>query len=500
MQRGKMGSQTARFLAYICRKTGRIKKEGGILIKDMFLRENVEEILDYVEEGIQIIDHKGMIVYCNRFAAALDNVNREEAIGRHILEIYPSLSFDTSTLLKVIDSGTPIINAQQTFINYRGYKITTINSSIPIKAKGRVVGALEISRDITRYKKLSEKIIDLQAQINKSTNNDDQNKKTNKDKNNQRPTFTFMDIIGQSRDMLGLKSQALKAAQSSSPILIYGETGTGKELFVQSIHSSSSRRNKPFIAENCAAIPATLLEGILFGTVKGSFTGADNRPGLFEIANGGTLFLDEINSMPLALQPKLLRVLQDGSVRRVGDTKTTQVDVRIITALNKNPQESIKDKELREDLYYRLNVISLFIPPLRQRQEDLPHLISYFVNKYNKILGKNVLGISEEVRRAFYNHSWPGNVRELENTIEGSMNMIEGDIINLEHISSTLRDRFESKQDIKYDRPLRDILKDVEGQAIKRAMELCQGNISQAAKILDIPRQTLQYKLGKYGE
>jgi arginine utilization regulatory protein len=453
-----------------------------------FLNKTLGQALDYLEEGIQIIDNRGIIVYHNKFATALDDINRDEAIGRHILEVYPSLNYDTSTLLKALKSGKPILNTQQTFINYKGYRITTINSSIPIIDKGNIIGVVEISKDITHVKSLSEKIIDLQAQIN--------NPKIKEQ--NQRALYTFMDIIGQSEKMLKIKSLALKASQSPSPLLIYGETGTGKELFVQSIHNSSPRRGKAFIAQNCAALPPTLLESILFGTVKGSFTGAENRPGLFELANKGTLFLDEINSMPLELQPKLLRVLQENYVRRVGDVKTIPVDVRVITALNKPPKESIEAKELREDLFYRLNVISLFIHPLRERREDLQSYIEYFIDKYNTSFNKQVKAVSPEVKKIFYNHNWPGNVRELKNTIEGAMNMVEGDTIALNHLPQSLLEGAANLKAIQGPRSLKQRMTDFERQAIVEAMERCNNNISRAAQDLKIPRQTLQYKLIKY--
>ncbi|WP_284142968.1 sigma 54-interacting transcriptional regulator [Caloranaerobacter azorensis] len=280
-------------------------------MRKFFFGENIFEILDYLDEGIHIIDDRGNIVYYNRAAQRLDEIEGDKAIGRHILEIYPSLTYETSTLLKVIKTGQPIFNVEQTFVNYKGDRITTLNTSLPIKANGKIIGALEISKDITQVRRLSEKILDLQKELF-----NDNNKKPNKSKHTAK--YTFVDIIGQSEEMLRLKSLALKASMVSSPVLIYGKTGTGKELFVQSIHNASPRKNKPFIAQNCAALPSGLLESILFGTVKGSFTGAEDRPGLFELANGGTLFLDEINSMPLDLQAKLLRVIQDGSIRRVG--------------------------------------------------------------------------------------------------------------------------------------------------------------------------------------
>jgi len=457
-------------------------------MRDIFLRENILEILDHLEEGIHIIDKNGIILYYNKFAQGIDGVDPDKVVGRHLLEVYPSLTEETSTLLTVIRTGKPIYKKEQTFLNYKGEKITTINSSIPIKSKGKIIGALEISRDITTVRQMSEKIVELQDRL---YNNDKKN--TKKDKGKSSAKYTLLDIVGENREMLRLKSLALKAAKSDVSILIYGDTGTGKELFVHSIHNASPRKNKPFIAQNCAALPANLLEGILFGTIKGGFTGAEDRPGLFELANGGTLFLDEINSMPLELQSKLLRVLQDGSIRRVGATNTIEVDVRIIAATNIPPEEAVEKRQMRRDLYYRLNVISFEIPPLRERKDDIPILTKYFIEKYNEKFNKNVKGVSDEVLSIFYNHEWDGNVRELENLIEGIISISDVEIIEVEDLPYKFRQR-KSKP---FEMSLKEILEDTERSIIKEALKRTDNNITQAAELLKIPRQTLQYRLQK---
>lgn len=452
-------------------------------------KENVYQILDYISEGVHIIDSRGKILYYNKTAQRLDEIDRDKAIGRHILEVYPSLSHETSTLLKVIKMGIPILNKEQIFINYKGDKIATVNSSFPIKSKNKIIGALEISKDITRVKELSEKIVELQKELYK---NDVKKPLIKKGTAN----YTFMDIIGQSQEMLQLKSLAMRASQTSSTILICGETGTGKELIVQSIHNASQRRNKPFIAQNCAALPSNLLEGILFGTVKGGFTGAENRAGLFELSNGGTLFLDEINSMPLELQSKLLRVLQDGRIRRVGSTKTVDVDVRIIAAMNVNPEDAIKLRLLRKDLYYRLNVITLTLPELKKRKEDIPLLTDYFAQKYSNRSNK-VVKISEEVKRIFLEYTWPGNVRELEHVIEGILTLYDTDTIKLEHLPQQFNDYIYIDKEIKKTKSLKQTLEEVEKDIILNALKQTNWNITKTAEIIAIPRQTLQYKIKK---
>ncbi|GIW48696.1 MAG: sigma-54-dependent Fis family transcriptional regulator [Caloramator sp.] len=370
--------------------------------------KNVYDIFDNLEDGITIIDNRGRIVFLNKKAQNLDNINLEEVLGRHVLEVYPSLSQRNSTLLNVLHSKTPIKDNIQTFINFKGEKITTQNTTLPVLNGEKIIGAIEISRDLTSVKKMTDEIMKLKNELI-----------TKKDgKNVERRLYTFMDIIGESSEMLYIKNIAIKASNSSSPVFIYGETGVGKELFVQAIHSASKRRNGPFIAQNCAAVPETLLEGILFGTVRGSFTGSEDRPGLLELSDGGTLYLDELNSMPPTLQAKLLRVLQDGLVRRVGDIKEKKVDVRFIASTNINPEECLKRGLIRRDLYYRLNVISIKIPELKDRRTDIPLLINFFIDKYKNRFGKDKIQITDEALDCLINYSWPGNVRELEHTIE----------------------------------------------------------------------------------
>lgn len=458
----------------------------------LFSQNNIEIILDYVSDGVQAIDTRGKIIYCNRTVAMLDDINREDAMGRHILDVYPSLKKETSTLLQVVNTGVPIFNVEQTYKNYKGKKITTVNSTLPIKLNGKVIGAIEISRNITDVKALSEKLVELQNKMygggDKSIGENDE------------ASYTFEDIIGRSKELLKVKSLAMKAGATSSPILVYGDTGTGKELLVHAIHNSSIRKSKSFVAQNCAAFPANLLEGILFGTVKGGFTGADNRPGLFEVAHRGTLFLDEINSMPLELQAKLLRVLQDGRIRRVGDIKTTRVDVRIIAATNIDPRDAVENGTLRRDLYYRLNTISIGLPDLKARKEDIPLLTEYFIRKYNNKLYLNVKGISGEVASIFQAYDWPGNVRELEHVIEGAMNILDGDIITTEYLPKNLTNFYESIGDtaLEEEISLKTAIEGLEEKMMKKALQKSDYNISRAAKYLDIPRQTLQYKMKKY--
>ena len=451
------------------------------------------QAIELINDGIHVVDASGKVVYYNASAKQLDEIDAEKTIGRHILEVYPSLSFETSTIIRVLKSGKPIYNIEQNFVNYKGDKISTLNSTLPIFYNNKVIGALEVSRNITKVRELSERIVNLQNElygVNQGTEK----------KSKPLAKFNFLDIIGQNKEILKLKSLGLKAALSNSPVMIAGSTGTGKELFVQSIHNSSERKYKPFIAQNCAALPSNLLESILFGSVKGSFTGAENRPGLFELADGGTLFLDEINSMPLELQTKLLRVIQDGRVRRVGSSKTTDVDVRIISAINTDIRTVVETKQLRQDLFFRLNVITLVIPDLNKRKEDIPLLVDHFIKKYNEKCNKFFSGISKEVFDIFIDYTWPGNVRELEHAIESAISLYDGDIIREEHLPFQFKN-FQPKNSISFDtgaiQPLNVAVEKVEREIIIQALKQTDYNITNAAKLINIPRQTLQYKIKK---
>ncbi len=296
---------------------------------------------------------------------------------------------------------------------------------------------------------------------------------------------------------------ARRATKTSSSVLIIGDTGTGKELFAQSIHYESKRRKQVFIAQNCAALPDSLLESLLFGSMKGSFTGAVDRPGLFEQADGGTLFLDEINSMSQNLQAKLLRVLQENYIRRVGGNRDIPVDVRIISATNVSPKVLLEKEILRKDLFYRINVIPIYIPSLVERREDIPLLVDHFISYYNKLLGKDVWMVSDELMEKFMTYEWVGNIRELKNFIESSMNMMDADerVITFEHMPAHI----DGVLNIGYRNGIKHQYADFEGlksflfkkekEIIEEFMKMHHGNITKAANALGISRQSLQYKL-----
>lgn len=460
----------------------------------------LEMMLTHLDEGILVVDTNANVTFFNEPASNITGIDSNEVIGKNILDIFPGLTHETSTFYYVLKTKKPLIDYVQNYTNFQGKRVATVTSTIPLIKNGEIAGALEIYRDFTYIKELSEKISSLQERIFRYDAAEKPYVKNGTE-------YTFDDIIGESNAIRDLKGKAKKIADSISPVLVYGETGTGKELLVQAIHNASARRrNKPFIAQNCAAMPKTLLEGILFGTSSGSFTGAKDKPGIFELAHGGTLFLDEINSMDIELQAKLLRVLQDSTIRRLGGHKTIVVDVRVVASTNEHPLEAIEKGMIREDLYYRLNVIPLSIPPLRERKEDIPLLVDYFVKMYNKKLNRKVEALSLKVMNFFVNNTWRGNVRELRCAIENIMNFIDEDVIYLDEIPSdiiksplSLKENKDNSQSSSDKLPLlNEALSKYEKELIIKAIEQVNGNCSKAAKILGVPRQTLHNKIAKY--
>ncbi|AAM23979.1 arginine utilization regulatory protein [Caldanaerobacter subterraneus subsp. tengcongensis MB4] len=460
-----------------------------------FYQKALEILLENIDWGVQITDKEGYTIYYNKASSQIDGIPIDEAIGKHVLAMFPSLSNRESTILKVLRTGEPVVGHEQEITNCYGQKVSLFTITLPIVIDGEICGAIDISKNLSEIKNLMTKVIDLREEVRN-------NRKKSAVKENEEAYYTFDDIIGESKVITELKCKAQKIAKSNSPVFVYGETGTGKELLVQAIHNASPRKNGPFIAQNCAALPENLMESILFGTVKGSFTGAENRPGLVELADGGTLFLDEITSLSFDLQAKLLRFLQEGYIRRIGDSKVRKVDVRVIAASNISPYEALEKKILRPDLFYRLSTIVLYVPPLRERKSDIPLLVKHFIKEFNWQLGKDIKGISEEVERALMSLSWPGNVRELKGVIEYAANFCEGEIIQLHDLPDhILRNAFiEGEKEIAVDTigiegDLRSFLAKVEYELITKTLKKTNGNISRAAEILGIPRQTLQYKI-----
>jgi arginine utilization regulatory protein len=453
-------------------------------------QEVLSAILKTIDEGIHVVNTEGKTIFYNEVAARHDGMDVKEVQGKHLLDAFPSLTANSSTLLRVIKTGKPIYNQTQVYVNMHGKQIDTINTTLPIFLDKEIIGAVEIAKDYSRIKQLAESLLDLQRNVNKNS----------KKKTSKKVKYTLHDLKSVNPAFLSTKDEAGRLAKSDSPILVYGESGTGKELFVQGIHHASFRGDGPFIAQNCAAIPETLLESILFGTAKGSYTGAVERKGLFELADGGTLFLDELHTMPIELQAKLLRVLEDGMVRRVGSSQNISVDVRVIAAMNVHPNTALQSQKLRSDLYYRLNVFTFSLLPIRERKEDILFLTNYFIELFNKTLNKRIHGVEQRVEAFFLNHPWPGNVRELKHTIEYMMNICDDEILQLKDLPIMMKQQAAGIENSENNLSLRRNVEELENQLIDTALKQSAGNINQAAKLLEIPRQTLQYKIKKLRE
>lgn len=443
-----------------------------------------EQLMEEIDAGVHAIDSDGKTIIYNQKISEIENMNPEEVLHKPIKEVFQFGEGQGSTLHRAMTEGKISRNEKQTYFNNKGVEITTINNTFPVVHQGSVIGALEVTKDITRLERLVQDNM-----------------------NNGSRRYHFRDIIGISDSLNEVVEHAKRATRTTSSVLIVGETGTGKELFAQSIHNESSRAAGPFISQNCAALPESLIEGILFGTKKGAFTGAENRPGLFEQAEGGTLLLDEMNSLSPDLQSKLLRVIQEKTVRRVGDTEERKVDIRLLATMNEDPVDAITNGRLRKDLYYRLSVVSLFIPPLRERMVDLQPLSEYFISKYSELFQLEIHGISEEVRELFQGYHWPGNIRELEHVIEGAMNLItEENKIETTHLPLHFKKKKLKKpleQEGSWEEETTLLLKNYLFQAEKTFMQrvLKEHNyrVQETADAIGISRQSLQYRMKKLG-
>ena len=424
--------------------------------------------------------------------AELELTRREDVIGKSFEEVFSRIPQGESTMAMALYEKKATLNKEQTYLNQYGKEITTVNSTIPIVMGNKVIAAMEIANDITDLKSMSNTILDLRGGANLVDKKEPGIRK-----------YTFDNIIGETEKIKKQIAIAKKAAASDATVFIYGETGTGKELFAQSVHYSAVRGKGPFLAQNCAALPESLLEGILFGTSKGGFTGAEDRAGLFEQANGGTLLLDEISAMPYELQSKLLRVLQEHYIRRVGGSKDIPVDVRIIATVNEPPEQLIARGDLRKDLYYRLSVINLNIPPLRERADDIETIAKGILNKKSKEIGKNIEGFTKDALIKLKDYAYPGNVRELENIIMSAVSLSEEkSFLDEEDIIINELKVSDDNGCINYnsqEETLDEFMYRTEKAIIEKVMTSKDNNISRTAEELGIKRQTLQHKLKKFG-
>ncbi len=461
-------------------------------------RAALQKAAEILGEAMHVVDAGGRTIIYNEAMARLEKINVEDALGRSFEEVFTHIPLEESTLYRALKKNEATVNKEQTYLNVYGRQVTTVNTRVPIESEGRVVAAMEIAKDITDIKNMSDTILELQEE----TILGDRGEKEEGRKRKGVKKYRFDDIKGESPLLREEIKRAQKASATDVSLFIYGETGTGKELFAQSVHYDGVRGDKPFLAQNCAALPESLLEGILFGTARGGFTGAVDRAGLFEQADGGTLLLDEISAMPYELQGKLLRVLQEEYIRRVGGNKDIPVDVRIIATVNEPAEKLIEEGALRKDLYYRLKIVGLNIPPLRERKEDIPLLAEHFLEKYNRKYGREIWMISREALEKLRDYDYPGNVRELENIIMSAVSMSEeGHALKPEdiEISRSYRrppgpeESFNSEE-----QSLSGYLASIEENLIRTYLIKNQWNISRTAEELGMLRQNLQHKIKKY--
>jgi arginine utilization regulatory protein len=461
-----------------------------------FSQAHFEKIIDSIDEAIIGCDQDGYINFYNRANEKREKMNRQDVLNRHVEDVY-DLHEHRSFLLQAMSTKKPILDRYQEYtVKDSTTTLEIFCSSVPIIDNGEVIGAVSVLKDYSKVRKLSNIIMDLHARI-----------PGKKDRSQiASAKHRLEDIVGQDPMLQDTLKFAKKIANNRLPILIWGETGTGKELLAQGIHNASKYKNEPFIAINCAAIPENLLEGILFGTSKGAFTGAMDKPGLFEQASGGTLVLDEINSMDLTLQSKLLRVIQEETVRRIGDIKERKINTRLLSISNMDPMEAIQKGQMRKDLYYRIAYITMGLPPLRDRLEDLNLLVEHLIEKNNEKFALNAKGISSNFFELLNGYTWPGNIRELEHVIVSAMSHSQGqeqEILTVKALPENIKRKLLAGKGIKKKRamksmPLETIMNTVEKRVVQIALKRNKGHITNAARELGLKRQSLEYRIRKY--
>jgi len=437
--------------------------------------QNVQEqdgILDSINEGVFTVDLDWRITAFNRAAERITGVSRRDAMGRPCCEVFrASICESTCALRRTLSTGKPIVNSTAYIVSHAGQRIPIrISTALLTSSDGTVIGGVESFQDLSQVEQLQK---ELEAR------------------------YTFEDIVGRGPAMMNLFQLLPQIAESDSTVLIEGASGTGKELFARAIHNLSGRRKKRFVALNCGALPDTLLESELFGHKAGAFTDARrDKPGRFAIADGGTIFLDEIGDISPAMQVRLLRVLQERCIEPLGAIEPIKVNVRVLAATNKDLVELVRAGKFREDLFYRIRVVYLKLPTLRQRREDIPLLVDRLVAKFNRLKGKEIAGVSTEVLARLMEHEYPGNVRELENIIEQAFVLCRGGLIELHHLPPELRPATGAPSG---DHGSPTTLESMERLLIAEALRRHHGNRKRAARELGIDTSTLYRKLKSCG-
>ncbi len=440
----------------------------------------LETIIDNAYEWLVVVNKEGMIDFMNKTYCEFLEVDSSEVIGMHVTDV-----IENTRMHIVARSGkVEIADLQYIRGNYM------IANRVPIYHNKELIGAVGtvIFRDTEQWKQMNTHIKELLSELEYYRSGSARENGAN---------YSLYDIVGVSDSIQSLKEKVKQVASGNVSVLIRGESGTGKELFAHSIHQLSERSNRPFIKVNCGAIPDQLLESELFGYEEGAFTGAKKggKPGKFELANTGTIFLDEIGDMPTNMQVKLLRVLQDREVERVGGVSSKKVDVRVIAATNRPLEAMVEERRFREDLFYRINVMQLQIPPLRERIQDVKPLAESFVKKISMKAGKRVIGINEQAFQLLRKHNWPGNARELENALEAAVHLTRSETIEVTSLPDYLKDK---DGIIAGNRKLREILEEAESEAIRKTLAQCENDKFAASEILGIGKTSLYDKIKKY--
>lgn len=451
----------------------------------MNLGEDFELFLDAIP-GLIIIDRYGKVIYINEQCADYIKVDREKSIGKYVTEVFPS-----SIMPDILRSR----NKYNTCFYFQDGRMS-ISTQVQLQKDGEVLGVLEYDmiQDINALDDLlsqyAEKLKDEMAYFREQVRNFKSTK------------YSINNILGSSPKVRELKYQIELAANSSSTVLICGETGTGKELVAHSIHNLSSRAFQSFVKVNGAGMAESLIESELFGYVEGAFTGArkGGKKGKFELADQGTLFIDEINQMPLSLQPKILRALQEGEIAPVGSEEDITVNARLIVAANQDLRGLVRQGKFREDLYYRLNVFPIMVPPLRERLDDIPELVETKVQELNKELGKSIGSVEPGVYRKLREYDWPGNIRELYNRVEAAMNYADGDTLRMEHFNFRADNSKINLDELnQFDNPIEAIKKEAERKLINEVLMRFRHNKTKTAEYLKISRPLLYQKMKRLG-
>jgi len=425
-------------------------------------------ILDSIADGVFTVDEEWRVTSFNRAAERITGVERAEALGKPCCEVFRAEACETGCFLRrTMETGRPVVNRPVYIVRADGRRIPiSVSTALLRDQEGRVRGGVETFRDLSLVEELRRELA---------------------------RRHTFADIISRSHKMQELFAILGPVAESDSTVLLEGESGTGKELVARAVHNLSRRREGPFVPVNCGALPDTLLESELFGYRAGAFTDARrDKPGRFARAEGGTIFLDEIGEISPALQVRLLRVLQDRTYEPLGASAAECADVRVVAATNRSLAEEMAAGRFREDLFYRVNVVRLVLPPLRERKEDVPLLLEHFVNRFNHLRGKDIAGFTEDALAALMNYNWPGNVRELENVVERAFILCSGGLIRCEHLPEQFQGSVAAEGSGL-------TLREIEARAIVAALERNGWRRMAAARELGIDKNTLRRKIQRLG-